>query len=110
MILTPTQKQLKPNAPFITESPPKEPEEKHIHEYERSKTNKNVYRCVAPDCSHYHSREYLLGKRARCGKCKEPFLLDRFQLINKIPVCSRCTRSKKGKKIQRIKNILEGIL
>ena len=58
--------------------PPKgEPElkPKHLHEYMRSASNKDIYRCVDPDCTHYQSRAFLEGKRARCYKCKQEMIL-----------------------------------
>jgi len=62
----------------------------HIHEYIRSATSKVIYKCVHPDCTHYHQKEYLIGKRALCGECKNPFLLTKLQLKNKKPRCEFC--------------------
>lgn len=67
---------------------------KHLHLYERSKTNRNVYRCVDPDCTHYHQRAYLIGKRALCY-CGSPFILTAMQLRNARPVCPKCARNRK---------------
>lgn len=82
----------------------------HIHEYVRSSKNKDIYRCVHPDCSHYHNREYLENKRALCGKCKESFILTKAQLKNKVPACLSCSKSNKAKKVKRIEQVLDQIL
>lgn len=80
-----------------------------IHEYERSKTNKNIYRCLHPDCNHHRHKEFLLGKRATCHKCKSPFILSKTQLANKWPVCGGCTRSPKAKEFNAAKELAESI-
>jgi formylmethanofuran dehydrogenase subunit E len=103
MLLNPTNR---PRAPL------REPEikPKHLHEYMRSIANKNIYRCVDPDCTHYQSREFLEGKRARCYKCKREMLLTKNQLKNRVPVCTECTKSKAGKRIRGVKDLLTEIL
>ena len=78
-----------------------------LHEYERSKSNKEIYRCVHPDCHHYKRREFLLGKRAQCFKCKSPFILTRLQLKNFHPVCEYCTKSPRAKESLIAKELVE---
>lgn len=80
-----------------------------LHIYERSKTSKKVYRCLHPDCHHYNFAALLLGKRAECAKCKEPFILDAKQLKNKLPVCEFCSRSAKSKVLNVGRSFLETI-
>ncbi len=104
MLLEPKKK-----LPTLNLNPPKVVE-KHLHEYVRSSQNKNIYRCVDPDCSHYQNKIYLEGKRARCTKCKEEWIITKDQLENKTPVCIKCSKSKKSTKINKVMNILEGIL
>ncbi len=86
----------------------------HLHEYERSVSNIEIYRCLHPDCSHYAKREFLVGKRAICHKCKNPFLLMQKQLkagqkVRGIlhPTCSFCSKNKKTAKLTELTEILE---
>ena len=102
---------LNPLSRFKT--PPKgeaELKPKHLHEYMRSSGSKNIYRCVDPDCTHYQSKEFLIGKRARCYKCKNEMLLNKSQLSNKVPVCLECSKSKSAKRVKDVRGFLEGIL
>lgn len=83
----------------------------HIHTYERSISNKSVYRCIDPDCMHYHTAEFLIGKKSICNKCKRPFLLERWMLIGKMavrsPMCLDCGNSKKARAHKNLKNFVE---
>lgn len=81
-----------------------------LHRYQRSKANKNVYRCLHPDCSHYARKPLLEGKRAECGKCGEDFILTNKQLNNFNPVCDFCSKAKKSKVLKLGVNIMEQIL
>ncbi|MEK6878920.1 MAG: hypothetical protein AABY22_04895 [Nanoarchaeota archaeon] len=81
----------------------KNKEEIHIHEYERSRYSKEIYRCVHPQCHHYTKRGYLVGKEALCSKCKNTFILTSHQLIKmnvKIPVCEYCSKSPKAAQLR----------
>ena len=80
---------------------------KHLHIYVRSSTNRNIYRCTHPDCSHYHQKAFLLGKRASCYFCHDPFILSKEQLRNKIPRCDFC---KKGSKLKKVESNLEELI
>jgi len=80
------------------------------HEYERSKSNKEIYRCLHPKCTHYKKREFLIGKEAICHKCKNTFILTLIQLKNKIPVCDYCTKSPKAQELKRARTLVEGDL
>jgi|GEM_PF-6236402 len=90
----------------------------HYHIYQRSISNKEVYRCIDPDCKHYQpKREFLVGKRARCVKCKELFIITQKQVKaghqrpgHKDLVCLTCSNSKKGKILRIVETQLEGIL
>ena len=85
------------------------PKPKHIHEYQRSRSNKLIYRCVHPDCTHYTQKEFLEGKRALCRKCKDPFILTADQLKNLNPVCLNCSKSKKAERVQDMAEVLSGL-
>lgn len=74
-----------------------------LHEYERSKTRKNIYRCRHPKCPHYKDRELLEGKEAACHKCKQPFILTWQQLRNKHPVCDFCMKSPRSLELRNIR-------
>lgn len=81
--------------------------EKHVctvHQYERSKVNKEIYRCIHPQCTHYMNRAYLEGKLAICYGCKNPFKLTWQQLRNKRPVCEFCSKSPKAKALRDIRD------
>ena len=77
----------------------------YVHEYERSKSNKEIYRCLHPQCSHYKKREFLVGKEAICHKCKNKFILTWLQLRNKRPVCEFCTKSPKSSELQNMREL-----
>lgn len=66
-----------------------------LHIYERSKSNKNIYRCIHPLCPYYQKKEFILGKLAECPSCHRGFILDRIQLRNKRPRCVKCSKSTK---------------
>jgi len=64
----------------------------HLHTYIRSKTNKNIYRCDHPECSHYDSIDKLQGKKAKCH-CGREFLLEkgiRIHFRSATPKCDFC--------------------
>lgn len=74
----------------------------HIHEYERSKTNIEIYKCTHPSCTHYTTRDLLLGKEIICSKCKEVAVATQMQLKAgqvrkgvKSLTCLKCSRSPK---------------
>ena len=77
----------------------------HIHELERSKSNKTIYRCTHPRCSYYQKREYLEGKECICFKCKQVFILTWVQLRNKKPVCIYCSKSPKAKELKELREL-----
>ena len=70
-----------------------------LHTYMRSEVSKEVYRCIHPDCKHYHRRAFLIGKRAECHKCHESFILTKSKLRCKYPVCDTCSKSPKAKEL-----------
>jgi formylmethanofuran dehydrogenase subunit E len=82
----------------------------HMHSYVRSRQNKNIFRCVHPDCTHYHQKDFLEGKRAVCSLCGETFILDRIQLRNRVPRCEDCKQGKEKGKITELSKELEKIL
>jgi formylmethanofuran dehydrogenase subunit E len=81
-----------------------------IHEYERSKYNKEVYRCVHPECTHFSRKGFLVGKRATCSKCKNPFILSLAQLRNKKPVCDYCCKSPKAAELREAKELVNQVM
>ena len=96
--------------PRVSEAPTESPPSKHLHIYQRSKNNKNIYKCVDPDCTHYTNKEFIENKRARCFKCKDEFVIPPSQLKNKNVVCDFCSKSTKSVKLNTIKSKLEDIL
>jgi hypothetical protein len=83
---------------------------KHIHEYERSKANKDIYRCIHPRCTHYHNREFLVGKEALCPMCHNAFILDWKQLKNKRPRCEFCRTSTKSQNLRNARKAAIAVL
>lgn len=91
--------------------------EKHeIHIYERSASNIEIYRCIHPDCRHYDRREFLIGKRAICCKCFQPFIIPKNQLKvgqrkpgRKQLVCFGCTKSPSANAFKEVIGTLEQI-
>lgn len=59
----------------------------HIHKYRRRKYNKLYYYCIHPECSHTIHRDLLLGKRAICNRCEEPFIINSTSLQRVKPWC-----------------------
>lgn len=82
----------------------------HIHEYVRSRSNKNIYRCNHPQCSHFTSRELAEGKLALCTQCKNEFILTWDQLKNRAPRCLNCSKSKKAQSHRASKSFVDDIV
>jgi hypothetical protein len=90
---------------------------KHVHEYERSKTNQRIYRCIHPECTHFIKRDLLIGKNVVCSKCKEIFPARQNQLRagqkvagTKTLTCLACCKSPGSKNIIAAKEFLKDIL
>lgn len=79
----------------------------HIHTYERPRWNRNIYRCVAPDCSHYIQKKYLLGKYSKCPECGNQFILDREKLLRAKPRCDFCSNTKKSRQLKAVGEVKE---
>jgi len=65
----------------------------HIHQYEKTKWGKNgtvIWQCKLEDCPHYLHVEFILGKRCRCYKCGESFIMSAPKLLRKRPKCDAC--------------------
>ena len=84
-------------------------EKDHLHIYKRSKS-KHIYKCMHPDCTHFTDKDFLEGKRARCLKCQEPFVLTKMQLNNLIPRCSNCSNAIKDKTLRNLSSALDEAL
>jgi RNase P subunit RPR2 len=90
---------------------------KHLHSYERSKNNMEIYRCIHPQCTHFTRRELIVGKEVTCTKCHEPMIAKNEQLHaghNQIGVkkltCLMCGNSPKRHQIQAIEDVLSDVL
>lgn len=75
---------------------------KHIHTYERPRWDKKIYRCIAPDCSHYINKKLLLGKYGKCPECGAQFILDREKLLRAKPKCDFCSNTRKSKELKAL--------
>lgn len=82
----------------------------HLHTYERSARSKRIYRCIHPECTHYHDIEFIVGKKSLCNKCGEPFILERHQLYGKTavknPTCLNCANSKKAQAHRKLRDLV----
>lgn len=90
---------------------------KHLHSYERSKENMEIYRCVHPQCTHFTRRNLIVGKEITCTKCHLPTLARQDQLHagqTKIGVrtltCVMCSNSPKRFALQAVEDVLAGVL
>lgn len=86
---------------------------KFIHEWhiwERSISNKKIYRCKHPDCSTYKDRAFLEGKRAECPKCGELYILTYAKLRNKLPTCDMCSKSPKAEELREKRQVADDLL
>lgn len=70
---------------------------KHLHTYQRLKSNKKRYKCIHPDCNHISFKELILGKRASCNGCLNAFILDKSSLRLASPKCENCRKARKIK-------------
>ncbi len=82
---------------------------KHLHTYKRIKQGeRHIFKCVHPDCTHFTSRELLLGKRSLCPNCQKPMILSGklLQLAN--PTCMDCKELKaKGEQVDKVTSNIE---
>lgn len=88
---------------------------KHLHIYERSATKnpdwaKQIYLCVDPDCRHYCQAQFILGKRARCHKCQEPFVIEREKITKFAVTGLCCSKSKKAQAFKKAQEILVEVM
>lgn len=73
---------------------------KHLHSYQRSKYNKEIYRCTHPLCTHYTRRDMLVDKKCTCNKCgsitsarQEQLRSGQNQVGTKDITCLGCSKS-----------------
>jgi hypothetical protein len=90
---------------------------KHLHSYERSVKNMEIYKCIHPQCTHFTRRELIVGKEVICTKCHQPTIARNEQLHaghNQLGVrrltCLMCSNSPKRFQIQAIEDVLAGVL
>jgi len=76
-----------------------------VHELERSKANKNVYRCIHPRCSYFQRREYIVGKEILCSRCKNPFICSWRDLRSKSPRCEFCHNSPRSEALRAAREV-----
>ena len=69
----------------------------HIHTYVRYKSRPGYYRCDAPDCTHFNTKEHITGKLSLCSLCGQQMILDSEALRRARPRCINCSDTKKAK-------------
>lgn len=74
----------------------------HVHKYERARWDREIYRCLDPDCMFETHKDKIFGKRAVCAMCSNEFILDGEALRRKIPNCLNCRHSKKTARLEHI--------
>lgn len=77
----------------------------HIHTYIRKSSNKNMYRCNSPDCTHFTDKESILGKLSLCTSCGDTIILSREDLRRAKPKCLACSDTKKGKAFRKAQEL-----
>lgn len=68
---------------------------KHTHRYYRDKFKKSekiIFRCSIPGCSHYVFEEMAAGKISICNRCDEKFMLTIQNMKLKKPHCGNCNK------------------
>jgi hypothetical protein len=83
------------------------PSKSHIHTYRRIKGDKRRMMCIDPDCSHTKPIAELWGKRSRCPRCREPWIMEATDLRWVLPTCPSCRNSEKGKRLKGQKKALQ---
>jgi len=64
-----------------------------VHQYKRIKqkpSERIIYRCMRPNCNHYLTPEFILGKVSICWQCKEEFVMDPYAVERQFPKCPNC--------------------
>jgi len=65
----------------------------HTHKYERIIQGKNkshiIFACRLPNCTHFLTRELIVGKESLCWKCHDSFVLGSMDRNMRRPVCSK---------------------
>jgi len=89
----------------------------HLHTYERSKYNMEIYRCIHPKCTSYNRRDMIVGKEIMCGKCHEPTIARQEQLRAgqakigvKTLTCILCSKSTKAVELNAVTSVLDELL
>src|ERR1035437_3132000 len=78
----------------------------HIHQYVRmvkldGTSDKNRFRCLHPDCTHWAYRNFLKGKRSLCTGCGTmEIFLDYENLRRAKPVCFKCRSEEHTSELQ----------
>lgn len=88
----------------------------HIHTYERSKSNREIYRCIDPGCRHYDRREMIVGKTILCAVCHEPTIALQLQLKSgqsrngtKKLTCLEHSKSPKAKELAIVGSLVDDL-
>lgn len=89
----------------------------HLHTYERSKTNREIYRCIDPLCTHWDYRDKILGKAIICAKCHVQCTAMQMQLKSgqnrngaKHLTCLACSKSPKRHEAIAAQEVISDIL
>ena len=56
--------------------------------------NEFKFRCVLPDCSHYVTQDFIVGKISVGWRCDTEFVIDQKAAMLKKPHCRKCTKSR----------------
>lgn len=89
----------------------------HLHTYERTKSNREIYRCIDPLCTSKDVRENLVGKAIICGKCHQPTIAMQMQLKSgqnrngaKLLTCLACSHSPRRHEEKAAKEVITELL
>ncbi len=70
------------------------------HKVVRSRSNKEIFRCIHPRCTYTQKREFLEDKEVLCSICSKPYIVNREQLRNAKPRCVYCQNTKEGRAVR----------
>lgn len=69
------------------------PSKAHIHSYAKLKGRPGYFKCTAPDCSHYSTKELIRGKYSMC-ECSTKFIIDSENIKLAVLRCLNCRNTK----------------
>lgn len=80
----------------------------------KSRQNKGedyyIFKCQIPGCTHYKSRDLVVGDMCVCWRCGNEFQMTYASTYLAKPHCPSCTETKKGDSVKDIEANLDKLL